>query len=352
MGAPVYTTREVVKTALDSRGGRKLDDMIDRHIRSHSREIERKMHRSFWPWQGTIHFDRPASWGLNRGAPSWLLELGPNGLIRLDSLASGGQVINPADVLLRPGVPGEPATWIELNRGTSADFLTGDTNQDTIALTGLWGWDLNETNIAGLQTTVDGDDVQFEVSDSSGIGHGSLLRIDDERVNVTRMSMADTGLVTTAALTDRANDQAVYVDSQALAPEPGEIIAVGVERMLVTDRMGLVVAVERGYDGTASAPHDAGAAVFARRRLTVERGAAGTVAVSHTAGADVRRHEMFAPIQTLCTEESIAGVMQELAGMARVVGTAEGQRETTNRGLDDARKNADRYRRRNRNLAV
>lgn len=352
MSIPNYTTREVVKAALDGRGGSATDAQIDRLIATTSRAIERRMHRQFWPWQGTKLFNRPATSGPGRFSPSWMLELGRDELISLEALESAGQTIDLADVLLEPVNQGPPYTRLELNRGSSAAFDTGNTSQHAIAVTGLFGYDLEEVPAGALAGAVDAAATVLEVSSSVGIGTGSLLRVGDERLIVTRLSLADTGRTLTQPLTDRANDQVLQLDTSVSAPEPGEVITVGAERMTVTDRVGVLVFVRRAVDGSTITAHDTGAAVYTRRSLTVERGAAGTTAASHALDAPVLRWVPVHPIETLCVQETIAAAMQEGAGMARVVGTAEGQRETTNRGLDDARKNADRYRRRNRNMAV
>lgn len=352
MSVPNYTTREVVKAALDNRGGSSTDTQIDRLIATTSRAIERRMHRQFWPWLGTRHFTRPDDRGPGRFSPSWLLELGADELIRLDALESGGTPVDLAAALLEPANAGPPFSRIELDRGTSAAFDTGNTPQRAIAVTGLFGYDLNEVPAGATVGPTTDDFTDIQVTDSSAIGTGSLLRVGAERMIVTRMGLVDTGVTLTSALTDRANDQVLYTTGGVTAPNADEVVTVGAERMLVTDRVGSAVFVKRAVDGTAIAAHGISDVIYARRSLIVERAACGTTATSHAADAPVWRWVPLQPIETLCVEETIAALMQEGAGMARVVGTAEGQRETTNRGLDDARKNADRYRRRNRNQAV
>lgn len=352
MGDPVYTTREVVKTALENRGGAGSDAQIDRLIAAKSREIERTLHRRFWPWYGTRRFDWPAQSGANRFSPSWLLELGSPELIELEQLTADGEEITLANVNLEPADRGVPYSRIELNRGTDATFTAGNTNQRTIAALGLWGWDLDETPIATLSGTVDDTNPVLEVSDASAIGTGSLLRIGTERVQVTRLGLTAAGRTLTAVLTDRANDQVLYLDSATNAPNPGETVGMASERMLVTDRVGTAVFVKRAVDGTTIADHAIGAAVYVKRTLTVERGAAGTPAAGHTAGDDVHVWDPFPPIETLCVAEVIAAVMQENAAMSRTVGAGEAEREASSKGLADARKAAAQYKRRNRNRAV
>lgn len=348
MGTPVYTTREVVKSALENRGGSSTDAQIDRLIATSSRNIERRLHRRFWPWHGTRMFAWPSRFQLE----SWVLDLGPNELVSLEELTAAGTAIPTAQALLEPADAGPPYTRIELDRGTDAAFASGPTAQRSVAVTGVFGYDLNEEQ-AGVTVgvTLAGAGT-LEVTDSSGIGTGSLLRVGTERMIVTRMGYVSTGRTLAGALTDRPNGNVLVLDSATNAPNPGELIVVDGERMEVIDRIGTGVFVRRAIDGTAIDAHEVGATVYVRRSLTVERGACGTDAAEHAADSPVWAFVFFSPIETLCVEETIAAIMQEGAGMARTVGSEGAERETGARGLADARREADRYRRKTRNWAV
>lgn len=353
MSIPAYATREVVKAALDDKGGNLAYAQLDRLIKTHARLIDKRMHRTFYPWHGTRSFNWPASSGGNVRSPSWVLELGNHELAELTGLSTAGETIDLGQVLLEPVNDGPPYTRIELDRGTSAAFRSGSTPQRSVLVTGVFaGCPLDETLAPGTAGAIDDSTTQLTLTAASGIGTGSLLRLDNERLIVTRMDWADSGLTITEPMSDRASDAVVYLSSSVLAPEPGEVIAVDVERMLVTDRVGTACAVRRAVDGSQLASHADNTAVYARRALTVERGVVGTTAAAHGSGADIYRFDYPAPITTLNVQEVVAAVMAELSGMARTVGTAEAERESSNRALADARREARAYQRRNRNRAV
>lgn len=351
MGTPGYATREVVKAALDNGGGSLSDAQIDRLIGTVSREIDLRMHRTFYPWQGTHRFDWPASSGANARMPAWVLELGNRELIELDALTTAGETVALDQVLLEPVNDGPPYTRIELNRGGPAAFYSGDTPQQSVAVTGLFGYRNDETRLTSTAGAIDADTTVVHVDAAAGIGTGSLLRLGDERVLVTGRAWIDTGATITAPLADRANDAVLFLSS-ATGIMPGELLAVGTERMLVTDVVGSAAAVRRAVGGSQLADHADNAPVYAQRALLIERGVCGTTAASHADGADVYRFDYPAPIVTLCVEEVLALLGQESAGMARVVGSEGAERETSARGLGDARRQSDVYRRRNRNRAV
>lgn len=355
MGDPWYTTLEVVKAALSNQGGQRADAQIRRLIADHSRGIDRSMNRTFHPWTGTRYFTWPATSGLNAGMPSWVVELGRDELISLTSLGVGGPdtytTVDLGAVLLEPVNAGPPFTRLELSRGTTASLESGSTEQRSLAVTGVFGYSSASTTVTTAAANATDTATTVTVLDSAEIGTGSLLQIGEERLNVTARRWHDTGGTLLAPLTDKPSSVSVGVVGGNI-PQPGETILIDAERMFVEDTIGTALIVKRAVDGSVLATHGAGVSLFAPRALIVERGAVGTTAAAISAGDAVAVWQVPGPIHTLCMAEVISSLQQEQAGYGRTVGSEGNEREAVGRGLTDARCRAEKYRRRNRNLAV
>jgi hypothetical protein len=332
----VYTTRERVKAAVDVKNSVRANEQIDRAIRDGSRSVERLCRRVFYPRIATQTFDWPDS---DRPTP-WVLWLGGDSeLITVLTLTTAGTAIDVAGVKRYPSA-GPPYTRLELDRSSATTaFGGGNTVQQNISLRALFGWsddqtpagDVGAAGITSFGTTLD-------VTDGSLVGVGSLLNIDTERLLVTERRTSATGLTSTAALTDKMNSITVTLSGTTGAPEPGEMILIDGERMLVQDRVGTAVYVTRAVDGSVLATHAIGAPVYAYRTLVVERGMCGTTAAIHNAGTDITAYAPPAAIEGLVIAEALNQIAQENTAYARVIGSGEGQREARGAGLADKRK--------------
>ncbi|MGW9058908.1 hypothetical protein [Streptomyces sp. NPDC055733] len=318
---PVYATREDVQRALDVQPSAGSARQIDRALQSASRDVDGLCHRTFYPWLGERRFDWPGS----QYRPSWRIWLDDQGLISLTSLTSGGTTIDPADVVLYPQA-GPPYTRIETSLGSSAAWGGGPTSQQTIAVTGLWGYTLDEATDGGLATAVvstAATTLTVDAATSTTVGVGSVLRIDTERLLVTGRTMADTGQTLAADLGAQKKDGVVAVaDSAVFAVD--ETLLVDGERCRITDIAGDTLVVERAVDGSTLAAHTAGAALYAPRALAVTRGALGTTAVAHADGAPVWRWEPPGLVRDLTIANALNRVLQEQAGYARTSKTSSG----------------------------
>jgi len=332
----VYTTRERVKAAVDVKNSVRANEAIDRAIRDGSRSVERLCRRTFYPRIATRTFDALSE---DRPTTGVLYLGGDTELIELLTLSTGGSSISLADVKLYPS-GGMPYTRLELSRASAnTAFGGGPTTQQDISMRALFGWaddqapagDVGAAGITSFATTLD-------VTDGSLIGVGSLLTIDSERLLVTERRTLSTGLTSTAVLTDKMNAVTVTLSGTTAAPEPGEMILIDGERMLVQDRVGTALYVTRAIDGSVLAAHAIGAAVYAYRTLVVERGMCGTTAAIHLAGADITTYVPPAPIEGLVVAEALNQIAQENSAYARVIGAGEGQREARGAGLADKRK--------------
>lgn len=333
-----YCTREDVKVALDSKATARNDGQIDRAIEAGSRSIEGLTHRRFYPWSGTRYMD----WPNHQYAHSWRLWLGANEVASVSALVSGGVTISAADYFLRRGddLDEAPYTYIEVDLDSSAAFSTGDTHQRSVAITGVFiGCPLDEATAGLTAEALDDSETGVDVTDSSTIGIGSILRVDSERMLVTGRAALDTAVNIDAgdSLTASMADVSITMSTTTAAPVAGEVILIDSERMLVVDVAGLVLTVKRAWDGSVLATHAGSADIYAYRTLTVTRGALGTTAASHLTAAPLYRFVVPSLVRDLTIAEAVSTLLQESAGYARTAGSGENEREVSGRGIKGLR---------------
>lgn len=336
-----YTTIEAVRTALDVAETARSDARIAACIESASRSIDGHepggglLHRRFYPERRTQTFD----WPDGSYSRSWRLWLGAHELVSAESIIVAGRTLDPAEYFLRPD-DGPPFNRIEINLADDAAFASTSTHQRAISVTGVYaGCETVEAQAATLAVGIDAAALTVDVSDSSAIGTGSVLRVDNERMIVTRRGMLDTGRDLAGDLTASAADTLVPVGPGA-AVTPDEVILIDAERMRVVDVAGNSLVVKRAWDGSVLAAHTVGASVFALRRLTVTRGALGTTADTHAAGATVQLLVYPGLVSELATAEALTMLLQGQSGYARTVGSGDNERESFARGLRDLRDRA------------
>ncbi len=320
MTEPVYTTVDNVVRSPDIRpAAADLPDIL-RHIQAGARMVDGFCHRKFYPWSGTKRFDWPT-----RSGTSWRLWLNQHDLISATALRSGGQPVT--DYLLYPLNDGPPYTNVQINRGGSGAFISGDSEQAAVEIDGLWGYD-NAESPAG---TLDGslNDTATTVDVTAHIAVGELLRVDTERLLVVASQHVDSGQ--TGTLTESISDNALTL-SDATGFEAGDSIYLDAEQLDVTAVLGNTLVVKRAQAGTTLADHTA-AAVFWPRRLTVERAAAGTTAAAHSGGAAIVRHVPVPPVEELNRAYALDLAFQHGAAWARSVGAGESEREYGGRGI-------------------
>jgi hypothetical protein len=330
-----YATREQVKASVDVKNSLRANASIDRAIADASRSADRLCRRIFYPrldtrrWypSGAV-FSGSRQVDDDSPTPGVLWLGGESEIIELVSFTDGGQPVDLADVFLFPET-GPPYTRIEhspvaaLNTTATAWFGYGDDQEP-----------------AGLVATVGGIsslDVQMAVTDGSVVGVGALLSCGDERMIVTEKRATATGLTLAADVVGQMNAITLTLSGTTAAPEPGEMILIGGERMLVQDRIGTAVYVTRQVDGTVLAAHLTGAAVHAYRTLTVTRGQVGTTAAIHLQGAELTAYVPHPSLNSYVVAEALNQVAQENSAYARVIGSGDNQREARGAGLKDKR---------------
>lgn len=336
ISAPCYCTREMVARALDQHATTRTAAQIDRGIEAAVERIDGDLHRTFIPWVGTRTFD----WPPPQAGDPWTLYLDGQDLVSLTSATSGGQTIPTSALLLRPD-KGPPFTKIELNRAAGYSFGGGSTPQRDVALTGTWGYRSRWATVGATAEALDATETSVDVDGptAAAAGIGDLAAVESEWMTVTGRALLDTGQDLTGALAAQASAVAAAVpDGTTIAQ--GEVLTVDAERLLVEDIAGNTLIVKRAWDGSTLAAHSIGASVYASRTLRVLRGVQGTTAAAHSTSAAIALHVVASLVRQLAVAEAESGLLQELSGYARTVGSGENVRTASLLALKQLREDA------------
>lgn len=331
----VYATREDVKDALNVASTARSNGQIDRAIASASRSVEGLTHRKFYPQTGIRYFD----WPERHLFKPWRLWLDDDEVITVDTLVAGGVTIPDTDYFLEPANTGPPFSHIEIDLASDSEFANVDTHQRAIEVTGVFGYTADEETIGELAANLAADatataSVTFT---TARIGVGNILRINDERMVITRRTMVDSTQNIGADLTASQSDVTVAVtDGTAFAEEA--VLLIDSERMLVIDVAGNNLTVKRAWDGSVLAAHTTGADVFTLTGIELDRAQLGTTLAAHTSGDPITRHVVPGLVRELTIAEALNTVQQEQSGYARAMGAGETERIlVAGRGLEDIR---------------
>lgn len=325
---PWYVTRERVKAATDMKETARNNGKVDAACQAATDYIERLTHRSFYPTIESRYFD----WPTPDSRRTYRLYLNAD-LLAVTALSSGGTAIAAADYFLYPSY-GPPYRAIEIDRASTASFISGDTEQRNIAITGTWGYSDDTEAATVLTEALDASEVGVDVADSSRVGVGDALLVGTEYMLVTARSSSTTGTTLNGNLTASASGTAVTVaDGTKVHAE--EIITIESERMLVEDVAGNVLTVRRAHDGSALAAHTGALTIYAPRTLTVTRGALGSAAAAHNDASAVLRHVPPALVSSLALAHALNTVISDSSGWARVAGEGVSARPASGVGLRD-----------------
>jgi hypothetical protein len=357
-----YCSRDETMRSIDIEGGVISTPQVDRAIASGADKIEGRMGRKFYPIDTTRFFD----WPNYQYAYPWRLWFGKQDLCALTQLQSpgnsggtGGVTIPLYQVLLEPvnRDPGFPFRSMELDRSTVAAWGIGPTPQHSIWGTGTWGFTADADTVADLAASIGASDTTMTLTDGSQCGAGDMLIIGygrgtapyptylgtagavqpylGERIIVQDKTAAATGLTQSGpgcSSSFNGDNQLATTGTGTL--NPGEVLQLDGEQMLVESVVAGVATVERAWNGTVLAEHTA-ATVYAMRQLTVLRGQYGTAAASAANGTVVARHRPPQLIRDLNIAIAADQVMQEQSGYSRTVGAGESQMRATGYALAD-----------------
>lgn len=314
MTGPWFCTREALKAELDVPETARSNPQLDRKIAAATRSINGRLVRRIAPSKGTRTLDWPAPG--DRG-PSWRVWLDDE-LTAVDTLTTGGVTLGPDEYFLYPqDAPqiGEPYNEIQLNLGDSALFTVGDTWQQSIRVTGTFGFSGYPTDWdpAGTLTADTTSTGTVTVSDGSTVGVGSLIEMDAEWAIVTGRRQATTTDVLLTGLAAQAADAQIPV-SDAGTWHIGETLLVDAEAMSIVDITDTALIVIRHWDGSTLAAHSVGAVLHTPRTLVLARGQQGTTAASHSTGAEVSVWRVPELLSDLCVAQASVGMIQGRAG--------------------------------------
>lgn len=314
-----YATREAVRGALSSASTARDDAQIDRAIEQGSTDVDTLCNRTFQPRLATYAFD----WPSEQTPRSWRLWLDQYDLIAPTQILSAGVVVPPTDYNLEPANEGPPYRYIETRLDRPSTWAGGSTWQHTIQITGWWGHTDTQAPAGALSAAITSTTATAAtVTDSTAVGVGDLLSVGAERLLVTDKAISSTGQVLQVPLT--ADKAGVLVQAQdGTAYRKGEVLTLDAERMRIRDVIGNALSVDRAWDGTVLAAHT-GSTIWAPRLLTVVRGAAGTTAATALSGAAVTRWVAPGLARTLCIAEAQSTLLSEQAGYARTVKAQSG----------------------------
>ena len=329
-----YTTRGAFKASFDSRETARNNKQVDAAISAGSDLVDGLLRRTFYPELDTRYFDWPTN-------PSWRLYLNQNELITATSVLVGedATAVLAADYFLEPQGNGPPYDVLELNTGRNGSLVDGATRQNAVVITGLFGYRNDEETCGLLAEALDSSETGVDITDSSTVGVGSVIRIESERMQVTRQSMLDTTQDTTGVLTDDNADTLVGV-ADGTAFFENEVILIGAEKMLIVEIAGNNLIVERAYDGTVLADHSLGVSVYAPRSLTVVRGVLGTTAAAHNTATAISRWLPPPLVEELCIAEAANVYQSRTGGWAGSVQRGENRVAMGGTQLEDLRKRA------------
>ena len=342
---PTYVTRQQLAGALDVAPSAAAARELDRKIVEATAAVDQLCRRTFVPTTDTRSFDWPAP---GHSSPSYRLWLDDDELISLTSVTAGGVAVSTGDVLLEPVNEGPPYDRLDLNMGTSTFWTIDDTWQRSIVVTGLWGGSSDAREAVGtLSEALDTSETDIDVSaaTAAAAGVGDVLVVDSERMLVTGWSWATTG--ETASLTASMADRSITVADIGTYAD-GETLLIGGERILVVDRAGTTLTVDRAQGGTTLVAHTT-ATLFGARTLRVVRGSSGSTAASHSTGATIERQLYPALVSQLAFAEATVGWLQGRGGYSRSTqGAGESSRKAPTGTLEDLRDQCARAHRRYR----
>jgi hypothetical protein len=313
---PCYCTREMVMMALDIKLTARSANAVDRAIETAADNIDGQMGRVFFPEDKTCKFD----WPDPSGAPAWRLWLERNEIAdivtKVPVVTSGGNVIPASSLLWYPPNQGPPFTRVEIDQSQTASFGQGPTSQLDIAINGTFGfWTLTNPAGALAAAMIDTTTGLATVTNSTAVGVGDILIVGTERMLVTDKAMVSTGQTQLSGVATADASVVALGVTDGTKFFPGEVILLDSERMLIVDVAGNTLTVKRGWDGTVLATHS-GATIFAPRNLTVTRGALGTTAATHLNGSAAAVSRVPTIIRDLSIgEASVQGEM-EIGGYA------------------------------------
>lgn len=326
-----YASLTEVKRAADIPASPLYDLKVSDVMSEATDAVESLCSRVFYPTLATRYFP----WPQDRTQSPSLLRLGSSEAISLVSVVNGdGSTIDTSRLkLIKEGQvdDGPPYNAIHID----GSFVTNGSFPDrSIAATALYGHQLNERSAAVTTTNLSGSTV--DISNTSLIGVGSLIRIGNERLVVLQRGWKNTGNITPVTLDDEESDDR-FTLSIGSTLNVGEELFIDNERMLITEIIGNDVIVDRGAYGSVLRVHSGQTTVYVNRSLTVERAVLGTTSTDTLSGAGVQLFVFPPLVRQLCRAEALNIIQQDAASYGSRSGSNQGDMPMSIKGLQDLR---------------
>jgi hypothetical protein len=325
-----YASVQDVMAAQDFPETSRLLPQIKQALATATDFVASSLARDFFPLLETRKFD----WPQEEVMPPWRLWLNANELISVTSIVSGGISIPNANVILEPQYSGPPYNRIETNLGSSSTFYAGNTWQQAVVITGVWGFWANADAIGTLSSGINASVTSLTVSDSSRLGIGNVILIDSEYMIVTARTQVTTSQTLQTPLTALVSNNIVAVTTGS-SYTIGETILLDSEQMQIVDIAANNLIVKRAFNGTVLATHT-GSTIFAPRSYTVVRGTLGTTAATHSSAATVSLHVIPPAVQALTLAEAMWNLQGNMSAWQTSIGD-KGKNQPSLKDLQDQR---------------
>ena len=331
MTDPWLCTREDVKRATDTQTSHRVNRQVDQAIAAATEIIRDHLGDVvIHPVEATKTWDWPAETpSTTRSFRVWLDQWT---LISVDSVTSGGTVIPSTDYRLLPQRSGPPYHELQIVLSEDSYLQSGSTWQDSLSITGTFGLRDTQVTAGALDGALDDSQTTVKVTDGSLVDVGDLLTVGTERMLVTERAQATTGTTINANVTTEHDADTISVASAA-GLNPGEDLQVDAETMHLVSISGTTLSVVRAYDGTGRAAHTSGATLNASRSLTVVRGAQGSTAASHLDAAAVTKLSLPANLVDAGVDVALIRLGWKRTGHSIKVGTTQGRGGARNRSV-------------------
>ncbi len=335
-----YASREEVKQVLDVKSTARSDFLVDMAIEAASDSVDGFLHRVFYPTLATKSFDWPSF----QATYPWKIYLDAAELADVTAtvpvVTTGGSspvVIPAGNLKWGPWNYAPPFTRLEIDRSTSSAFGLGNTPQQDVRITGVFGYWVKTAPAGALALAMsDTTGTTATVTNGAAAGVGDNILIGTERMLLTDKTMATTGQTQQSGLTTALSNDVSLGATDGTKYSVGETLLLDSERILVVDISGNVLTVKRAWDGTVLATHS-GATIYGLRSWTVTRGDLGTTAATHLLAAPVLKGVVPGLVRQLALAEAEVAVVLGPAAYATTQGSTPGAQSKIGSGVPDVR---------------
>ncbi|KAF0109466.1 MAG: hypothetical protein FD147_2241 [Chloroflexi bacterium] len=199
--------------------------------------------------------------------------------------------------------------------------------EDNVEIAGTWGLYDSSAALGLTITQSTSSEITLVATNGSLLSPGMVVLIESEQELITagaggKGSPAGSSATSLLNGSITASDEEITVDNGAEFFQ-GEVIQIGVEDLFISKIGGNVLAVGRGWNGTAAAGHADDSSIKVYRTFSVIRGVNGTTAAAHSSKA-VSQYVAPDTVNYLCRQIAALMRMKAESGFSGVTGNSEG----------------------------